>query len=217
MLFFAAGQFDRVEQHAAQGLSRWQAHLLAIFLCRRLSARRWACAKIRQTMPCPAPTWPPHRPAPRTAPALCPPGSRPRRAPPCAHLTPAPPCAPPCAHLDPAPRQPCAPHRAQPHPRHLQKPDAVTQNTRRPARKPCAVSGFTRYSGPMPCVQSSAAAFVHADLHTSFYKTVAFTCAAARRCACRPVWFSLGMSQFWSPHRAGLLFTSMALINNFKK
>ena len=56
MLFFAAGQFDRVEQHAAQGLSRWQAHLLAIFLCRRLSARRGACAKIRQTMPCPAPT-----------------------------------------------------------------------------------------------------------------------------------------------------------------
>ena len=90
-------------------------------------------------------------------------------------------------------------------------------NTRRPARKPCAVSGFTRYSGPMPCVQSSAAAFVHADLHTSFYKTVAFICATARRCACRPVWFSLGMSQFWSPHRAGLLFTSMALINNFKK
>ena len=191
MLFFAAGQFDRVEQHAAQGLSRWQAHLLAIFLCRRLSARRWACAKIRQTMPCPAPTWPPHRPAA------------------CLALTWIPHRASPASTWPP--------HRAQPHPRHLQKPDAVTQNTRRPARKPCAVSGFTRYSGPMPCVQSSAAAFVHADLHTSFYKTVAFICATARRCACKPVWFSLGMSQFWSSHRAELLFTSMALINNFKK
>ena len=102
MLFFAAGQFDRVEQHAAQGLSRWQAHLLAIFLCRRLSARRWACAKIRQTMPCLRPPGsrtalrPALRsPGSRTAPALRPPGSR-----------------PPCA---------------LPHPRHLQKTDAVTQ------------------------------------------------------------------------------------------
>ena len=99
MLFFAAGQFDRVEQHAAQGLSRWQAHLLAIFLCRRLSARRWACAKIRQRWhaqksdkrraaprpalrppgPSTAPTWPQHR-ATCTAP----------RAQPCAHPAPAP-------------------------------------------------------------------------------------------------------------------------------
>ena len=95
MLFFAAGQFDRVEQHAAQGLSRWQAHLLAIFLCRRLSARRWACAKIRQTMPCPAPTWPPHR-------AL-----------PCAHLDPdrpAPTWPPHRAHLDPDRPAPCPIH-----------------------------------------------------------------------------------------------------------
>ena len=159
MLFFAAGQFDRVEQHAAQGLSRWQAHLLAIFLCRRLSARRWACAKIRQTMPCLRP------PGPRTAlrPALRSPGSR---------TAPA---------LRPAPRPAPSTTPAKNRRGHA--------NTRRPARKPCAVSGFTRYSGPMPCVQSSAAAFVHADLHTSFYKTVAFTCAAARRCACRPVWF----------------------------
>ena len=101
MLFFAAGQFDRVEQHAAQGLSRWQAHLLAIFLCRRLSARRWACAKIRQTTrspaPCPAPTWPL----------------------PCAHLRPARPPhrAQPRAHLHRA--LPCLPR--LPHPRHLQK------------------------------------------------------------------------------------------------
>ena len=42
-----------------------------------------------------------------------------RRCPACAHLAPAPPCGLPCAHLDPAPRQP--------HPRHLQKTDAVTQ------------------------------------------------------------------------------------------
>ena len=83
MLFFAAGQFDRVEQHAAQGLSRWQAHLLAIFLCRRLSARRWACAKIRQTMPCLRPPGPRtalrpalRSPGSRTAPALRPPGPR---------------------------------------------------------------------------------------------------------------------------------------------
>ena len=143
----------------------------------------------------------------RRCPALRPPGSRPR-------------CALPCAHLDPAPRQPCVHLAPAPRPAPSTTPAKNRRghaNTRRPARKPCAVSGFTRYSGPMPCVQSSAAAFVHADLHTSFYKTVAFTCAAARRCACRPVWFSLGMSQFWSPHRAGLLFTSMALINNFKK
>ena len=83
MLFFAAGQFDRVEQHATQRLNRWQAHLLAIFLCRRLSARRWTCAKIRQTMPCLRPPGsrtalrPALRsPGSRTAPALRPPGPR---------------------------------------------------------------------------------------------------------------------------------------------
>ena len=46
-----------------RGLSRWQAYLLAVFLCRRLSARLWACVihlttlalrlTLRRTLPHP--------------------------------------------------------------------------------------------------------------------------------------------------------------------
>lgn len=181
MLFFAAGQFDRVEQHAAQGLSRWQAHLLAIFLCRRLSARRWHVRKSDKRRAALRP------PGPSTAP--------------CARLAPAPRPAPPA----PAPRLPRpapAPRPAPPAPATTPaKTDAVTQTpgARHGNHVPYPASRdipgrCLAYNQPLPPL------FMQ-NLRTSLYKTVAFICAAARRYACRPVWYSPGMSLFWSPHR----------------